>query len=202
MYISGFDAKTVMWRPITLLPEQTLSDTRKIMMKYNISRIVVAKRGKPLGIITEKDIARFLYEQIPSRRLDEIRLDEVMTEKLVTVDPETDLRRCAKLMLKEEISSLLVVDAKNNLKGILTKTDLVTAFEEYYAFAHKVKEFMIDKVITVEPDEPIHSALMLMVRNQISRVLVAQNRHLLGIITGRDLLASGAYFGSPSKLAK
>ena len=202
MYISRFDAKNVMWRPIALLPEQTLIDARKTMMRYNISRIVVAKRGRPLGIITEKDIARFLYEQVPSRKLDEIRLGEVMSKDLVTVDPEMDLRGCAKLMLKEKISSLLVVDAKNSLKGILTKTDLATAFEEYFALAHKVKEFMVDRVITVGPDEPIHTALLLMVRNQISRVVVVQNRHPLGIITGRDLLAAGAYLGSPGKPAK
>jgi CBS domain-containing protein len=202
MYISGFDAKTVMWRPITLLPEQTLTDARKIMMKYNISRIVVAKRGKPLGVVTEKDIARFLYEKVPSRKLDEIRLDEVMSKELITVDPEMDLRGCARLMLKEKISSLLVVDPKNNLKGLLTKTDLVTAFEEYFAFAHKVKEFMVDKVVTVEPDEPIHTTLLLMARNQISRVVVKDSGHPIGIITSRDLLALGAYFGTTRQKTK
>jgi CBS domain-containing protein len=199
VYISGFDAKTAMWRPITLLPEQTLIDARKIMMKYNISRIVVAKRGKPLGIVTEKDIARFLYQNTPSRGLDEIRLDQIMSKDLVTVGPEDDLRQCARQMLKNAISSLLVIDAAGNLKGILTKTDLMTAYEEYFPLIHKVQEFMTKKVITVESGEPIHTALMLMAGNQVSRVVVVEVGRPAGIITSRDLLALGAYLGRPGR---
>lgn len=195
MYIVGFDAKSTMWKPITLRPEQTLVDARNTMIKHNISRVVVVKKSKPLGIITEKDIARFLYEEVPSRPLEEIRLDQVMSKGLVTVKPETDLRTCAKMMLEKQISSLLAVDSKNNnLTGIFTKTDLTTAYVEYFALEHKVQEFMTKKVITIEPDEPIHTALLLMSGSQISRVIVARNGKPIGIITGRDLLALGAYF--------
>jgi CBS domain-containing protein len=100
-------------------------------------------------------------------------------------------------MLKKQISSLLVVDSKNTLKGIFTKTDLTTAYVEHFALEHKVQEFMTKKVVTVAPDEPIHTAMMLMGTNQISRVVVAKNGHSMGIITGRDLLALGPYFITP-----
>jgi CBS domain-containing protein len=200
MYIVGFDAKTTMWKPIRLRSEQTLVDARNTMIKYNISRVVIAKNHKPLGVVTEKDIARFLYEQEPTRQLDEIRLDEVMSRDLVTVNPEQDLRHCAKLMLKKQISSLLVVDDKNNLKGIFTKTDLTTAYIEHFALVHKVQEFMTKKVITVAPDEPVHSAMLLMSGNQISRVVVSEKSRPVGIITGRDLLALGAFFSRPDRL--
>lgn len=200
MYIVGFDAKTTMWKPIRLRSEQTLVDARNTMIKYNISRVVIVKNHKPLGVVTEKDIARFLYEQVPTRQLDEIRLDEVMSRDLVTVNPEQDLRHCAKLMLKKQISSLLVVDDKNNLKGIFTKTDLTTAYIEHFALVHKVQEFMTKKVITVAPDEPVHSAMLLMSGNQISRVVVSEKGRQVGIITGRDLLALGAFFSRLDRL--
>lgn len=202
MYISGFDASGAKRNPITLRPEQTLLDARNTMIKYNISRIVVAKKRKPLGLVTEKDMARFLYQDVPARGLGEIRLDEVMSKDLVTVEPETDLRTCAKMMLSNHISSLVVIDIKNNLKGIFTKTDLATAYEEYFVLEHQVKEFMTKKVVTVAPDEPIHSAIMLMNSNQISRIVVAKNGQPIGIITGRDLLALGAYFGAPDDQRK
>jgi CBS domain-containing protein len=200
MYIVGFDAKTTMWKPIRLRSEQTLVDARNTMIKYNISRVVIVKNHKPLGVVTEKDIARFLYEQVPTRQLDEIRLDEVMSRDLVTVNPEQDLRHCAKLMLKKQISSLLVVDDKNNLKGIFTKTDLTTAYIEHFALVHKVQEFMTKKVITVAPDESVHSTMLLMSGNQISRVVVSEKGRPVGIITGRDLLALGAFFSRPDRL--
>ena len=202
MYISGFDAKRTKKKPITLRPEQTLLDARNTMIRYNISRIVVAKKRKPLGLVTEKDMARFLYKDVPTRGLGEIRLDEVMSKSLITVEPETDLRTCARMMLGNHVSSLLVVDDKNNLKGIFTKTDLAAAYEEYFVFEHKVQEFMTRKVVTVALDEPIHSAIMLMERYQISRIVVAKNNRPTGIITGRDLLTLGAFFVTPDRQRK
>jgi CBS domain-containing protein len=56
---------------ITLEPDKTLYDTRNALFIYNISRVVIAKDNKPLGIVTEKDIACYLYTEIPNRRLDE-----------------------------------------------------------------------------------------------------------------------------------
>jgi CBS domain-containing protein len=196
MYIVGFDAKGTMHKPVALRPEQTLADAKNIMIRYNISRVVIERRGRPVGIITEKDIARFLYEQTPARRIDEIRLDEIMSTGLITVNPDSDLRYSAKLMQKNKVSSLVVVDAKNNLKGIFTKTDLVNAYIEYFSLRHKVRAFMTKKVFTVAADEPIHAAIMLMMGNRISRVVVSKNGSPVGIVSGKDLLPLGAYVSS------
>jgi CBS domain-containing protein len=192
VYIVGLDAKGVMWKPITLGPDKTVLDARNTLLKYGISRVVIAKNKKPLGIVTEKDLARFLYKQTPSRQLGEIRVDEMMSKGLVTVGKDTDLRICAKVMLSKGISSLVVVDGKNNLEGIFTKTDLATAYVEYFVMEHKVEEFMTRKVITVAPDEPVHSAMMLMSGNEISRIVVAKSGRPVGMIAGRDLLPLGA----------
>lgn len=56
------NAKDVTREAITLEPNRTLYDSRNSLIRYSISRVVVAKDNKPLGIITEKDIARFLYK--------------------------------------------------------------------------------------------------------------------------------------------
>ena len=195
MYIVGFDAKTVMWKPITLNPKNTLLDARNTMMKYDISRVVIAQGKKPAGIITEKDIARFMYSEVPARQLDEIRVDEVMSKALITVDGDTDLRDCAKLMLHKQVSSLIVIDqGTKNLKGIFTKTDLTSAFVEHFALEHHVEDFMTSKVVTVSPDEPIQSAIMLMMSNGVSRAIVAKDGRLVGIIASSDLLPLGAFF--------
>ncbi len=92
-------ARDVSRKAIKLEPNKTLYDARNAMLRYNISRIVVANGSKPLGIITEKDIARFLYSATANKRFNEIRLDEAMNTDLITVDEQTDLHTCAKLML-------------------------------------------------------------------------------------------------------
>jgi CBS domain-containing protein len=107
-----------------LLSEQNLNYHLKDLKRYGIvdqdttSRYTITWLG---------NILLSAYEQVPPRQLDEIRLDEVMSRSLVTVGEETDLRACAKVMLAKGISSLVVIDGKKNLKGIVTKTDVAKA---------------------------------------------------------------------------
>ncbi|HEX7033831.1 MAG TPA: CBS domain-containing protein [Nitrososphaera sp.] len=192
----GFDAKSVAQKAIALAPGMTLMDARNTMIKYNISRVVVARDRKPVGILTEKDIARFLYSETPSRRLDEITVDEVMSKNLVTVDEGSDLRRCAALMLEKGISSLIVLDSWQDLKGVLTKSDLVFAYVQSSAGEHLISEFMTRRVHTVAPDEAIHMAILLMNTHKVSRIVVVKDGHPVGMITGRDLLPVSAVFGT------
>jgi CBS domain-containing protein len=126
------NAKDVTRQVITLEPNRTLYDSRNSLLRYNISRIVVAKDNKPLGIVTEKDISRFLYRDVSNRRLNEIRLDEMMSKNLVVAREGDDLKACAKLMLENKISSIIVIDNNNGLKGIFTKSDLIDVYAKYY----------------------------------------------------------------------
>ena len=187
-------------KAITLEPENTLFDARNTLLRYNISRIVIARDNKALGIVTEKDISRILYTEPQHRQFKEIRLDEIMNKNLIAVNGERDLKFCAKLMLEHKISSILVLDEDGLLSGIATKSDLVDSYAMHYArrklVEDLVEQYMTKKVLTVAPDEPIHMALMLMTDNRISRVVVTRNRKPVGIITGRDLLPVSLLFGT------
>jgi CBS domain-containing protein len=175
---------------ITLEPNKTLYDARNSLMAYNISRVVLAKDNKPIGILTEKDISRFLYEDTSGRRLNEIRLDELASSKqqLVTANDETDLKTYAKLMIDNQISSIVIVDADGNLEGIFTKSDMTDMYAKYYAKKRLVEDYMSKRVFTVDPDETVHVVLLLMANNKVSRVVVTKDSKPIGIITGRDLL--------------
>jgi CBS domain-containing protein len=123
------------------------------LLRYNISRVVIAKANKPLGIITEKDIARFLYTEVPNRRLNEVTINEIMNKDLIKVEDQTNLNICARMMFENKISSIIVVDNGGDLKGIFTKSDLVDAYGRHYPRKLKVEQYMTKKVITVAPDE-------------------------------------------------
>jgi CBS domain-containing protein len=190
-------AKDIVRQAITLEPDNSLYDSRNVLLRYNISRVVVAKDNKPLGIVTEKDISRFLYREVPNRRLHEFRLSEIMSKNLIVAKEEDDLTVCAKLMLENKISSILVIDNNDNrLKGIFTKSDIVDAYAKYYPKKSLVKEYMTKRVITVAPDANLHTILQLMADREISRVVVTRNRKPVGIITGRDLLPVSVLFGA------
>ena len=189
-------ARDLVREAIALEPSKTLYDVRKSLLRYNISRVVIAKDNRPLGIITEKDIARFLYREVPNRRLDEITLNEIMNKDLVTVEEQTNLNICARMMLDNKISSVIVVDNKGDLKGIFTKSDFVDAYAMRYPRKLKVEQYMTKKVITVAHDENLHMILLLMADNRISRVIVIRDHKPIGIITGHDLLPVSILFGT------
>jgi CBS domain-containing protein len=195
-------AKHIAREPIKLGPDRTVYDVRNVMVKYNIGRVIIVdNHNKALGIITEKDIARFLYQEVPNRQLNEIRLDKVMSKNLITVTEEQDVISCAKIMLQNNISSIIVVNNQKNvdsfLTGIFTKTDLVEVYARHYIGKNSVAKYMTKRVFTVAPDETIQTALMLMISNKVSRVVVVtRNNKPVGIITGYDLLPISASFGT------
>ena len=187
--------------PIKLGRDRTVYDVRNVMVKYNIGRVIIVdNHNKALGIITEKDVARFLYQEVPNRHLNEIRLDKVMSKNLITVTEEQDVISCAKMMLQNNIGSIIVVNEKNVdsfLKGIFTKTDLVEVYARHYIGKNSVAKYMTKRVFTVAPDDTIQTALMLMISNKVSRVVViTRNSKPVGIITGYDLLPISASFGT------
>jgi len=189
-------AKDLIKQAIVLEPSQTLYNVRSMMIRYNISRVLIAKDNKPLGIITEKDIARFLYKEMLNRRLNEILVNEIMNKDLIKAEEQTNLNICAMMMLEKKISSIIVVDNRGDLKGIFTKSDMVDAYSRHYPRKLKVEQYMTKKVITVAPDENLHMILLLMSENHISRVTVTRDHKLIGIVTGHDLLPVSILFGT------
>jgi CBS domain-containing protein len=189
---------------ITLEASKTLYDVRNILLKYNIGRVVILKESRkenkvPVGIITEKDIVRFLFTEFPKRRLDEIRADEVTkNQNLITAKEDTDLSTCAKLMLDNHISSLIITtynDGSFILRSILTKSDLLDAYSKSYGGDVAINEYMTKRVLTVNPDESMHMVLLIMADGNVSRVIVVEDNSSknnktkpIGIITSHDLL--------------
>ena len=103
--------------PITMDPDQKIYEAQEIMRKYRISGVPVTKNGKLVGILTNRDL-RFVVQ------LDE-KISTVMTKnKLITVPEGTTLEQSKALLHKNRIEKLLVVDKRNNLKGLITIKDI------------------------------------------------------------------------------
>ena len=64
------------------------------------------------------------------------------------MNTQTDLNVCAKLMIENKISSIIVTDDKGSLKGIFTKSDLIEIYGKYYKGKDTVKEYMSKEVLT------------------------------------------------------
>ncbi len=105
-------------KPVTVRPDQTISEAENLMRKYKISGLpVVDERGKLLGIITNRDI-RFVRDFSK-------KIEEVMTrENLITVPVGTTLEEAKEILHKYKIEKLPVVDENGYLKGLITIKDI------------------------------------------------------------------------------
>lgn len=104
--------------PITVDPEQKVSEALQVMEKYRISGLPVTRHGKLVGILTNRDL-RFEtnFEQT---------IEKVMTkDRLVTVPVGTTLDQAKEILHKNRIEKLLVVDRNNNLRGLITIKDIL-----------------------------------------------------------------------------
>jgi len=103
--------------PITVAPEQKISEAQEIMNRFGISGLPVTKHGRLVGILTNRDL-RF------ERHLDRL-VSEVMTkDKLVTVKPGVTLDEAKELLHQHRIEKLLVVDDNFELRGLITVKDI------------------------------------------------------------------------------
>lgn len=174
-------------RVITLAEKDTLLDAYKLMQRYNLNRLVIVNEDyKPIGIITSKDLVEFLLEDTSGRALDDVILSEVMSRNPIRVAPTYPVPEVASLMLKNRISSIIVIDDNGRLTGIVTKTDLCR-FYSHFEGLNLVKDYMTSPVITVRPYDSVFKAALLMMSKDISRLVVVEKRKVMGIITLTDL---------------
>src|SRR4051812_1110330 len=103
--------------PITLPPTATVSQAREIMSGHNISGVPITVNGKLRGILTRRDL-RFLESH-------ELRIEEVMTkDNLVTAPADTSLEEADRILTKNKVEKLLLVDDEYRLKGLITIKDI------------------------------------------------------------------------------
>jgi len=172
-------------KAITVQPTSNMSIARDIMIRHNISRVIVVTNNTPIGMVTEKGIASYLFKN-SKEPLDEISISRAMRMPIVTVNPDASINRCAGVMIENNISSLVIIDGTS--LNILTKSDLVKYYAEHYRRKYLVSEFMTTDVTTISPSHSLHTALLLMIKNKISRMVVTKENEIVGIITSRDLM--------------
>ncbi len=103
--------------PITMSPDDKVSDALEVMRRYRISGVPITKNKKLVGILTNRDLRFETRTDIP--------ISKVMTkENLITVPVGTTLEQAEQILHKHRVEKLLVVDDKYTLKGLITVKDI------------------------------------------------------------------------------
>ena len=174
---------------ITIDKDQNLSDALKLLRKHNVSRLPVTNHKELVGIISERDIASKLgsskYESMPASRL---HISSVMVKDVFTVPETMQLDEVAKLMLENGIGSVPVMDADDNMVGIVSKADFVTLAMGIAFDKITVKEIMTKDLTVVSPTERLVHARRLMMEDHVGRLPVVEDGKLVGMLTSKDLM--------------
>lgn len=132
-YESFFEMKKVaqvMSKIVYTLPQEII--VRKAlqdMSEKQVSCLVVVDGDKPVGILTERDVARFLVE---NEDVFALRLKDVMSSSLKTVFSDTPLLDAVQLMKREKFRRLVVLNRQGGVEGLATQTDVVKGLEGKY----------------------------------------------------------------------
>ena len=140
-------AKDIMTKEvITVDPETSVEEATELMSQYNVSGLPVLENGKLVGIVTEKDlivkdkklhfpeyinlIGGIIYLESYKKFKEEfkkyiaVKVNDLMTEQVETINPDTPISEIIELMSKEEVNRLPVLDG-DELIGIVTRGDLI-----------------------------------------------------------------------------
>ena len=103
--------------PVTIDPERPISDALEVMRRFKISGVPVTKKGKLVGILTNRDLRFVSRTDIP--------IGDVMTkENLITVPVGTTLEQAEQILHQHRVEKLLVVNDSYELKGLITVKDI------------------------------------------------------------------------------
>jgi acetoin utilization protein AcuB len=105
---------------VTISPEALLSDAQQLMTAHQIRRLPVVENGRLTAILTANDIK----SAITTDTRPHLTVSLVASPQPITVSPDNTIGHAAQTMLDNKISGLPVLDAQQNLVGIITESDI------------------------------------------------------------------------------
>ena len=126
MLVSNWMSKNV----ITVDMDASMQDALKLMKENGIRMLPVLKKGKLVGVVTDRDLKRASASDATTLDIHEllyliskIKVGSIMSKNLVTVPHNFTVEETAQVLLENKISGLPVVDQNGALVGIITQTD-------------------------------------------------------------------------------
>jgi len=106
---------------ITIDENATVKEAAEVMNKFEIGCLIAVRKGKAVGIITERDLLKRVVAE--AKDVNKTRVKDIMSSPLVVVEPNLDIEEAVKLMFQMKIKKLPVVEGKR-LVGLVSLTDI------------------------------------------------------------------------------
>lgn len=148
--IARIPVSDFMTRNVITIPEnQTIKQASKLMYEDNIGSVIILKEGSgssfsssnldpnlsqgttekkkamPIGIVTERDIARTVGSAAEHTTFGDMPLSEIMSKPVIAIQSDASLKDAVVLMQQKDIRRLLIIDSDGQMVGIVTQRDIL-----------------------------------------------------------------------------
>ena len=113
-----------------------------------------------------------------------VKVDDLMTRSVVTTEPHVSIDRVRRILQRNKIGAIPVVDSGDQPVGIVSATDLVPSLKPN----SPVSTIMTEKVYTVPKYDDVSIAARIMRNHRIHRLVVTHEQKVVGVISAFDLL--------------
>ncbi|MDY7000201.1 MAG: diguanylate cyclase [Thermodesulfobacteriota bacterium] len=113
----------------TVPKDESMQKILPKMADKAISCVIIAEDERPLGILTERDMARMLTDR---RDIEDLKIETIMSSPAHTVEANTPFDEAANLMKEKNIRRLIVVDEDEKITGLITLSDIIKGLETNY----------------------------------------------------------------------
>lgn len=142
-----------------------------------------------------------------------LKAKDIMTKEVIAVKPETTIEELARLLMKQQISGVPVVDDKGKIVGVVTENDLISKnsrlhiptilrlFDAYIPLgtskmesdirkmaASTVEDICTKEIITVDEEASVEYIATIMTEKRIHILPVVREGKLVGIIGKKDMI--------------
>ncbi len=118
-----------------------------------------------------------------------IKVKEIMRRYVIAVGGDAKVDEIAKIMTKNRVGSVIIMNGKQNPVGIVTDSDIVGLIAGGMSPQKtKARDISAKKFVTTTPDEDILKATRKMIKNGVKRLPVIENGRLVGIVSDKEIL--------------
>ncbi|MBW6462398.1 MAG: CBS domain-containing protein [DPANN group archaeon] len=212
--IQKISIKPYIQRPPIIPPDTTLPQIADKMHKLNLKIIPIGDDDALRGVITQSDIVK---EAINSKIFKEIRAQDIMSPKPITMQDDETLAKALQIMREHNISHIPILNKDGIIKGLVESKDIIghilTLKESYGGLMEispsgkgstvdshsyisqkisdktiNISSFMKTEMVIGHPDDKISDIYTSKGERPIPTVLIKENDRLIGIITPKDIV--------------
>lgn len=129
---------------VSVSEKATVMEAAELMSENKIGCLIVVRKGKPVGIVTETDMVKRVILGLMDPG--DIEVGEIMSKPLVVGNPQMDIDEASRIMRRRKIKKLPVVE-KGRLVGLVTTTDIVRSPQVMRMVIRGVKRNLIKEII-------------------------------------------------------